>query len=284
MVSGFDGIYFLNTGDATFTDCVFKDNVSNSAPLIVSYYGDLVLNAVDFRNNSLQVEGALVFIANGTDATLIDNCFSGNVAAALAYIELETGASLVEASGNYQEGNSLIFPCNGLYLGQTLICQPFTGTSCRGDSMGDDMVSITNSPMISPSASPVAATTTDAPVASPSGSPTASPSAGPNASPSAAPQVTTTTTGAPVAATTTDAPVASPSGSPTASPSAGPNASPSAAPQVAITTTVAPVAAATTDAPVASPTTVSAGFQARMWKMSASGTTLFGAVFVMMCM
>ena len=201
----------------------------------------------------------MIYAANGTNATLIDNCFSGNTVTGLVYIETDTGAFVAEASGNYQSGNIMAFPCPGFVLGSSFICAPFDGTSsCRGASMGDDMVSITDSP-------------------------SASPSAGPHTSPSAAPQLTTTTTDAPVAATVTDAPVASPSGSPTPSPSAGPNVSPSAAPQVTTTTTGAPVAATVTDAPVASPT-VSAGFQARTWKISASGTMLFGAVFVMMCM
>ena len=281
----------MNEGGVTLTDCVFKDNVAtDSMKLILSIGGDLSLNAVDFSDNTVP-EGAMIFAVNGTGVTMIDNCFSGNVVTGLIYIEKESGAALLEASGNYESGNSIFFECAGFIFDESLTCSPFTGTSCRGDSMGDDMVSITGSPTASPSGSPTTSPSAG-PNASPSaapqvattttGSPTASPSAGPNTSPSAAPQVATTTTGAPVTATVTDVPVASPSGSPTASPSAGPNTSPSAAPQVATTTTGAPVTATITDAPVASPT-VSAGFQARMWKVSASGTTLFGAMFVMMC-
>ena len=51
----------FNEGGITLTDCVLKDNIAaNETTLIASYGIDLVLNAVDFSDNTV-IGGANIY-------------------------------------------------------------------------------------------------------------------------------------------------------------------------------------------------------------------------------
>ena len=113
----------------TLTDCIFTENTCKNY-FIGSFGGELVLNSVDFYENTVS-DGAMAYVSNST-FTLIDSCFYENTAGGLAYVDIEEGASLVGASGNYAAKNTLTFKCDGVLLGGSFECSEFNATSCRG--------------------------------------------------------------------------------------------------------------------------------------------------------